>query len=184
MATARVFTAADVSLFALFICPVYRFRIHSSQVRRDAEATSLQNIDIDTSFSEASLQLRTRLPEALPKGIITPEFIAEYAMSMKAYWAQQACEVAPVCVVQSRDVGELQQAVSILASEYSRRKGHTKDDVEVTPNEGLFAIRSGGHSPVVGASSIEGGALIDLSLFNEVTPAQDRKSVVIGAGCK
>ena len=50
--------------------------------------------------------------------------------------------------------------------------------------EGLFAIRSGGHSPVSGAASIKGGVVIDLSLLCEVTPSKDGSNVVIGAGAK
>ncbi|TGO83909.1 hypothetical protein BPOR_0576g00020 [Botrytis porri] len=52
--------------------------------------------------------------------------------------------------------------------------------------DGLFAIRSGGHSCIAGAASIEGGVLIDLSCFNEVIPSEgnDESSVIIGAGCR
>lgn len=33
---------------------------------------------------------------------------------------------------------------------------------------GLFAVRSGGQSPVSGAASIDGGVLIDLSNFEDI----------------
>jgi len=47
-----------------------------------------------------------------------------------------------------------------------------------------FAIRGGGHMPIVGASSIVGGILIDMSLFDQVTPSDDSKAALIGAGCR
>jgi hypothetical protein len=73
-------------------------------------------------------------------------------------------------------------AGQILKREFDLRCEHaSKFDGPVEP---IFAVRGGGHSPVTGASSIKSGVLIDLSLFNEVTPAEDRKSVAIGAGCK
>ena len=50
--------------------------------------------------------------------------------------------------------------------------------------DGLFAIRSGGHSPVSGAASINGGVVIDLGLFREVTASEDGSTVSIGAGAK
>lgn len=99
---------------------------------------------------------------------------------MNSYWAQQECEVVPACVVRPRDVQELSTATTMLKREYDeRRKQSGKDQPE-----GLFAIRGGGHSPIAGAASINGGVLIDLSLFKEVTPSEDGSSVVIGAGCK
>ncbi|KAF1936519.1 FAD binding domain-containing protein [Clathrospora elynae] len=101
---------------------------------------------------------------------------------MNAYWDQKACEVPPACVIQPRNVWELAQAVKILRREFDLRSERAKkSDESVGP---ILAVRGGGHSPVAGASSIKGGVLIDLSLFNEVIPAEDGKSVAIGAGCK
>lgn len=71
-------------------------------------------------------------------------------------------------------------AIRLLKTEYDERR--KRDAGGKIP--GLFAVRSGGHSPVPGAASIEGGVLIDLSLFREVTPSEDGKSVVIGAGAE
>ena len=50
--------------------------------------------------------------------------------------------------------------------------------------KGVFAIRGGGHSPISGAASINGGVLIDLSSFREVEPSKDGSTVTIGAGAK
>jgi hypothetical protein len=181
MASALLLSSASVILLTSFVIE-YRLRARSSQLRRDAEAKKRRHIDLDANVTNSARQLRQKLVAALPDSVISPENVAAFEESMKAYWAQQACEVMPACVVRPRDVVEMAQAVRVLKKEYDERK--TKDDGMGTGDEGLFAVRSGGHLPVVGASSIKGGVLIDLSLFNKVTPAADRKSVVIGAGCK
>ena len=86
----------------------------------------------------------------------------------------------PVYVVRPCDVQQLCTAVTILKYEYDERRKQAGGENA----EGLFAIRSGGHSPNSGAASIKGGVVINLSLFCEVTPSEDGSSVVIGAGAK
>lgn len=88
--------------------------------------------------------------------------------------------VVPACVLRPHDTQQLCTAVTILKSEYEEQRKRAGEGKV----QGLFAVRSGGHSPVPGAASIEGGVLIDLSLFREVTPSEDGKSVVIGVGAK
>jgi len=99
---------------------------------------------------------------------------------MKSYWAQQACEVTPACVVRPRDVQELCTAVTILKHEYDEQRKQSGDGLQ----EGLFAIRGGGHSAISGAATVKGGVLIDLSLFCDVIPSDDGSTVDIGAGVK
>jgi FAD/FMN-containing dehydrogenase len=158
---------------------LYRLRVRSSQTKRDAESKKPTPRDIEASFSEEARRMHKKLIEALPDSIISPENITSFKESMNAYWDQKACEVAPACVVRPRNPQELSQAIKILKSEFDERNNECK-----TTDDGLFAVRSGGHSPVAGASSIEGGTLIDLSFFNQVTPSADKKRVDIGAGCK
>lgn len=45
-----------------------------------------------------------------------------------------------------------------------------------------FAVRSGGHSPNPGFSSIQDGILIDLFQLNEITVSDDRETVSVGPG--
>ena len=99
---------------------------------------------------------------------------------MNSYWAKQESEVIPACVVRPRDVQQLCTAITILKREYDEREKHSHEEKA----KGLFAIRSGGHSPVSGAASINGGVLIDLCLFRDVTPSEEGSSVEIGAGAK
>ena len=133
-----------------------------------------------TSISPESTKLSKTLASALPDGVLFPQDSAAFTRSMNSYWAQQECEVIPACVVQPRDVRQLCAAVTILKREYDERQ----EQAGGLKAEGLFAIRSGGHSPVSRAASINGGVLIDLSLFREVTVSEDGSSVVIGAGAK
>ena len=121
-----------------------------------------------------------RLAAAISDSIILPSDVTAFQTSMKSYWAQQECEVVPACVVRPSDVDQLSVAIRILKREYDDRM----KQVGRCKVEELFAIRSGGHSPVSGAASISGSVLIDLSLFDEVTPSEDGASVVIGAGAK
>ncbi len=97
---------------------------------------------------------------------------------MSSYWAQQECEVIPACVVRPRDVQQLCTAINIIRREFDEQR--TQDSQR--KSEGLFAVRSGGHSPIAGAASIKGGIIIDLRLFCEVIPSKDQSSVIIGTG--
>ena len=137
------------------------------------------HLDFPSSLPEPTI-LCKNLASVLPDSVIFPHDAAEFKKSMNSYWAQQECEVIPACIVRPRDIQKLCTAVTILKREYDER-GKQAGEVKA---EGLFAIRSGGHSPVSGAASIKGGVLIDLSLFCEVVPSEDGSSVIIGAGAK
>ncbi|KAL8717819.1 MAG: hypothetical protein Q9225_004974 [Loekoesia sp. 1 TL-2023] len=143
------------------------------------QARTTYQVDLTNKTPEPTLLGKT-LVSALPDSVILPHNTAAFNQSMNSYWAQQECEVTPSCVVRPRDVQELCTAVTVLKCEYDKQgkeAGKRRAD-------GLFAIRSGGHSPVSGAASIDGGVLIDLGLFREVTPSEDGLNVVIGAGAK
>ena len=136
-------------------------------------------LDLTSSSPEPTL-LSKSLALALPDSVIFPHDAAAFKRSMNSYWAQQECEVSPACVVQPRDVQQLCTAVAIIRHHYDEGGKQAGEE----RGNGLFAIRSGGHSPVSGAASIKGGVLIDLGLFREVIPSVDGSSVTIGAGAK
>ena len=142
-------------------------------------ATEPNHLDLVSSSPEPTM-LSKSLALALPKSIIFPHDAAAFKQSMNSYWAQQEREVIPACVIRPRDVQQLSMAVTVLKREYDERQKQAGENKA----EGLFAIRSGGHSPVAGAASIKGGVVIDLGLFCEVTPSEDRSSVTIGTGAK
>ena len=134
-------------------------------------------------LSEAAGRLVNRLSSALPDNIILSTDVKAFETSVNAYWAKQECEVVPSCVIYPKTADQLSTAIAVLKGEYDERKNATQD-IENTMSEGLFAIRSGGHSPVAHAASIKHGVLIDMSHFSDVIPSEDESSVAIGAGAK
>ena len=176
MASQLLSTSAATTLLIVISIFIMR-RLRTSQTLQAAKKPN--HIDLTSSLPEPTM-LSKSLASALPDSIIFPHDAAAFKQSMNSYWAQQECEVIPACVVRPRDVQQLCTAVTILKREYDKR-GKQADEGKA---EGLFAIRSGGHSPVSGAASINGGVVIDLGLFREVTPSDDGSSVAIGAGAK
>lgn len=135
------------------------------QRRRNAQAKKPRHEDFAASLSLEARKLRDKLVSGLPDSVISSENMFAFEKSMSAYWARQACEVAPACVVTPHDTEELAQAIKILKTEFDQRNAMNPDTK--FKRDALFAVRSGGHSPVAGASSIKGGVLLDLSLLNE-----------------
>ena len=149
-------------------------------IRRAATPSrSPHDLELDRMvFSTELTPLTSSLSAALPEDIvILPSDIESFKKSMRSCWAQQEMEVIPACSIRPRNTEELSKAMIILKKEFDERG--TKDYPD-----GLFAVRSGGHSALRGASSVKGGVLIDLSCFKQVIPAEDRGSVVVGAGAK
>jgi hypothetical protein len=179
MLSSRLVSPGALLLATILIA--YRLHIRSSQTRSDAEAEKPAQPELDARLSGEAKELTRKLTAVLLNSIITPENAGQFSESMNAYWVKQACEVAPACIVRPRNVYELSRAIAILKTEYDERD--RTDDRKTSASRGLFAIRSGGHSPVLGASSIAGGVLVALSLFKDIAPAADGKSVAIGAGC-
>ena len=168
-------SGATALLVIISLYVVYRLRtLYTLQAAKKPD-----HLDFTSSLPEPTI-LSKNLASVLPDSVISPHDAAEFKQSMNSYWAQQECEVIPACIVRPRDTQQLCTAVTILKREYDER-GKQAGEVKA---EGLFAIRSGGHSPVSGAASIKGGVLIDLSLFCEIIPSEDGSSVIIGAGAK
>lgn len=132
-----------------------------------------------SSFPESTM-LSKKLASALPDSVVLPHDAATFEQLMNSYWAQQECEVIPACFVRPRNIQQLSTAINAIKREYDGQR----EQIGLRRAEGLFAVRSGGHSPVAGAASIKGGVVIDLRLFAEVTPSEDGSSVVIGTGAK
>lgn len=161
-----------VTLFLLFI--MNRLRIFQSS-RQTATEPNHQDL---VNSSPEQIGLSKSLALVLPDSVVFPQDPATFKQLTNSYWAQQEREVIPACVVRPRDVQQLSTAVTVLKREYDKRA------VGENKTGGLFAVRSGGHSPVHGAASIKGGVVIDLSFICEVTLSEDRSSVTIGAGAK
>ncbi|KAF7888902.1 hypothetical protein EAF00_009202 [Botryotinia globosa] len=138
----------------------------------------------DNSIFPEITRISKTLVAALPESVILPQSITNFNKAVNGYWAKQECEVNPSCIVRPRNNEELCIAVTKIKHKYDERRKEKFG--EEHRSEGLFAVRSGGHSCVAGAASIEGGILIDLSCFNEVIPFEGNvgSSVIIGAGCR
>ena len=152
-------------------------RLRTSQTPQAAKKPN--HLDLTSRSPEPSM-LSKSLASALPDSVIFPHDAPAFKQLMNSYWAQQECEVTPACVLRPRDAQQLCTAVTILKREYDERGKRAGEE----ETEGLFAVRSGGHSPVPGAASIKEGVVIDLGLFCKVTPSEDGTSVAIGAGAK
>lgn len=79
----------------------------------------------------------------------------------------QTCWSTPKCVAQPRDTSEASVLIKII-----------------TYLQIPFAVRSGGHSPNPGWSSIDSGILIDLSNLNGMSISEDRKVFTVGPGAR
>ena len=168
---------AFIATILLIAFSVFTVRQRSSQIVQNVKDPDQP--DLMSSLPEPTM-LSKSLVSALPESVILPHDAVAFKQSMSSYWAQQECEVIPACVVRPRDVQQLCTAINIIRREFDEQR--TQDSQR--KSEGLFAIRSGGHSPIAGAASIKGGVMIDLRLFCEVIPSKDQSSVIIGTGAK
>ncbi|KAI0385990.1 FAD-binding domain-containing protein [Hypomontagnella monticulosa] len=77
-----------------------------------------------------------------------------------------ACVAEPHCIIQPRDAQEVSKTIKIIKHLNIR-----------------FAIRSGGHSPNPGWSSIgDAGILVDLQRLNQISLSDDKKVASLGPG--
>jgi FAD/FMN-containing dehydrogenase len=126
-------------------------------------------------------QLVGALSSALPGTVVLPDDAPAFKQARGYYWNQQEYERIPSSIVRPATVEQLKVAITVLKRAYDERMDTTATQ---SGNDGLFAVRSGGHSPVSGAASISGGVLIDLSLFNQLKLSDDNCSIDIGSGCR
>lgn len=171
----------DFQLLAVFTVTTLLITLSILLMRRQTSynITKVDRLELRNNVSEPTILCKS-LASVLPDAVILPHDAAAFERSMNSYWAQQECQVVPACVVQPRNVQQLCTTVNIIKREYDRQRKQSGPE----KGQALFAIRSGGHSPVAGAASIEGGIVIDLCFFCEVTPSKDGSSVVIGTGAK
>ena len=111
------------------------------------------------------------LATALPDNVYSnqhPDFLDTITDS----FAAQAREETPECIVKPGSAQEVSVALSIIKGE---------SDANRTAR---FAVRSRGHRPGRGHSSIMGGVLIDLGRINEVTISYDQRYATIGSGAR
>jgi hypothetical protein len=101
---------------------------------------------------------------ALPSQISYPNSTT-YSLEQSGYWSQQQALTEPTC--RSSPKSALAVSFAVLALQVAQCE---------------FAVQSGGHAAVEGASNIEGGMTIDLVNLNEVTVRSDHAQTAEGAG--
>ena len=172
----HLLTAAAITAILVLIT-ILIMRLRTSLIPQASK--KLDHSDIMRSSRESSI-ISKNFESALSEILTFPHDSTVFNELMNSYWAKQECEVIPACVLRPHKIQQLSTAITILKQGYERREKQGGNENSV----GLFAVRSGGHSPIPGAASIKGGVLIDLSLFREVIPTEDGTSVVVGAGAK
>lgn len=166
MASILYITATFVALISVLI-----FRRQRPVVQQLLKQYSLASVP-----KEQLPQYIQKLIIEFPESVILQSDISAFQKAQDINWAQQNREIVPTCIVRPRDVWELSKILIVLKVEYENRKKAGIADA------GFFSIRSGGINPGLGVSTVKDGVVIDLSLFNEVTPAADGKSVTLGTG--
>lgn len=91
---------------------------------------------------------------------------AGYDAREAAYWSRSA-SLKPTCIVRPKNTEEVSRALEAIVQ--AKQK---------------FAVRSGGHAPSVGASSISEGITIDLGLLDQIAYDETTEMVTIGPGQK
>ncbi|GAM37142.1 hypothetical protein TCE0_022f06807 [Talaromyces pinophilus] len=115
---------------------------------------------------------------AVPSCVILQSDVEAFQEAVNYSWAQQNREIIPACILRPRDTHELSRIVAILNKEHERR------NLPGSQGESFFSVRSGGVNPGLGASTVKDGAVVDLSLFSEITPSADGSTVTLGTGTK
>ncbi|KUI73940.1 Bifunctional solanapyrone synthase [Cytospora mali] len=139
----------------------------------DTFAESLGLRPPEAANLKAELARDTQANTSNPACVIAQKLLGSHVVDttplnqteVDANWSE-ACWEQPTCIIRPRTAQDVSTALKII----------TQYDVK-------FAVRSGGHSPNPGFSSItEPGILIDLSGLNEITVSDDQKTVSIGPG--
>lgn len=107
------------------------------------------------------------LTEALPGQVILSTNQVSLQEYKASYWSGQASTLDPTSVVRPLDTAQLCRTVNILRNAYLKSN-----------ENGLFAIRSGGHS--IYSSAIAGGIVIDMGSFQDIVLSKDRSTVTLG----
>ncbi|KAK0120328.1 hypothetical protein ONS95_011734 [Cadophora gregata] len=83
----------------------------------------------------------------------------------QTFFTSLQSELIPACIVTPTTAQQAAKAISII-----------------NQHSCIFAVKSGGHSSVPGASNAPGGVTIDLSGINDIDVSEDLESVRIGTG--
>jgi hypothetical protein len=155
--------------------------VRSRREVRKSVTKKLNEVEPDIAIPATSERVVQRLQKALDSCILLRSDTEAFNASASNYFAQQSNITRPACIVRPETVKQLSQAAAILYQEFLARRaeGHEKHN-----NLGFVSLRSGGHSYARASASIEGGVLLDLSRFSDVTISNDESSVTVGTGAR
>ncbi|KAK5701717.1 hypothetical protein LTR97_004535 [Elasticomyces elasticus] len=133
-------------------------------------ATAPMSTSAATTYLNQGKTCCAALKLVLPGKVSYPDS-TPYNLSLTSYWSVQEENVHPTCVVSATNTLDVALSVFLLII-----------GGQVFPGQCDFAVRSGGHTPFVGAANIQEGITIDLSALNQVTPSKDLSTVTVGPG--
>lgn len=107
-----------------------------------------------------------RLQAVLGDMVLLPNDTA-YKARLQAYWASNQIDLKPHCRIMPRTNTEAAAAVRAFSHE-----------------KASFAVESGGHSSITGASNIDDGVALDLSLLADIMLSSDGSVLHIGTGAR
>lgn len=93
-----------------------------------------------------------------------------YTASLGSYFSSQQAEEHPRCIVSPETTQEVSEVVRALTTLTNTTTGCQ------------FAVRSGGHAYVAGASNIDGEVTLDLRGLSDIKVSQDWTTVLVGVG--
>lgn len=131
----------------------------------------------DSSLSDLLLNDRFEimacrsLSTALPGKVSVPSGLGPTS-SAPTYFSEQQQDLTPACIVVPQSTVDVAKAIEIINKQY------------LESHEIFFAIRSGGHGLPVGASNVQGGVTLDLSMINQVSVSEDNSYTIIGSGAR
>ncbi|KAI9148230.1 FAD-dependent monooxygenase CTB5 [Paramyrothecium foliicola] len=150
------------------------FRLQGSK-RRGSTGTRLAEV---VKHLPPPTPVAKQLKQALPDVVFLSSEAAAFREIADSYWPRQHRESIPACFVRPKTVEQLQTAVEILRREFVAEKQETDGQ------KGLFIVKSGGAAPATGCSTLEGGVVIDLAGFRDITISDDNSLVTVGSGLK
>ncbi|KAK8037482.1 hypothetical protein PG991_000828 [Apiospora marii] len=109
-----------------------------------AAALCQRHLLVHAAPSESTVQACHAIADQLPEGRVAYPLQLPYIAETQRYWSLALRELRPACIVSPQDTEQVAAAVRVLAN---------RADVP-------FTVKSGGHDPNPGHSSIDDGVLI------------------------
>ncbi|KAL4954779.1 hypothetical protein BDW69DRAFT_204963 [Aspergillus filifer] len=145
------------------VCPYKAFSVLES-----ALLSTLRTCPADSSGSACCTALLTT---PLSPQIHTPKDEL-YHTSLLGYWRLDNQQIYPSCIVRPQSPSDISLALSTLVSA-------TENTATCT-----IALKSGGHSTVIGSTNAEHAVTIDLSLLNSTTYDPETQIASVGPGAR